>query len=366
MDKKQKSNYREIKKKMKKLTITEKKQIKEKEKKENKERKEKQQKITQRVKVNINIPRSGSQSSGFSNFPFPNSNTEQTTLLKLLNEQLKTINKPISSNQMFNIPEVKKDEPKVVDIFNDVIERNPLFNTNKKQLPFDLKRGLMEKVKEREERIIPIVNKPIDNSNMDIFKQIQARAEERKLKNIDTEDMEKKIAEENKKDFSFTSPLKDELFEKVKEKKERETMSEEDKTPLVNVPKDISNLGMFELIREKTKIPVEQEEGYGLKLSGDEPIEPVEQKKKVGRKPNTEEYKEQKRIEKEQNRLKNNKQINEEAFARLLKKVDEPTEYKTLTEMFNSGQLQTKALKNQLVNYGFSKEKIEGMYKNYR
>jgi hypothetical protein len=368
MDKKQKSNYREIKKKMKKLTIAEKKQIKEKEKKENKERKEKQQKITQRVKVNINIPRSVSQSSGFSNFPFPNSNTEQTTLLKLLNEQLKTNNKPISSNKMFNIPEVKKDEPKVVDIFNDVIERNPLFNTNKKQLPFDLKRGLMEKVKEREERIdkgniIPIVNKPIDNSNMDIFQQIQARADERKLKNIDTEDMEKKLAEENKKDFSFTSPLKDELFEKVKEKKERESMSKEDNIPVVNAPKDISNLGMFELIREKTKIPVEQEEGYGLKPSGDEP---VEQKKKVGRKPNTEEYKEQKRIEKEQNRLKNNKQINEEAFARLLTKVDEPTEYKTLTEMFNSGQLQTKALKSQLVNYGFSKEKIEGMYKNYR
>ena len=359
MDKKQKSNYREIKKKMKKLTLAEKKQIKEKETKEKEQRKEKQQKITQRVKVNINIPRSamGSQSSGFSNFP--KDNMEQTSLLKSINEQLKQKNEPKTSNDLFSIPNNVVNPP-------DLTNRNVISPQRMRNIPN-----------------IPntpnVINKPINTSNLSLDEVVK-----------------KKLKEYNE-DLAIGKE------EKVKEYNEGLAMGEEEKrTPLINLPEDTSNLGMMERInkkeeikpveegksvykeaerifkikkkkqqeddetkriKEKPKIPLEQQEGYGLKQSGDEPIE---EKKKVGRKPNTEEYNQQKKIEKEESRLRNNKQITEEAFSRLLTRVNDPSEYKELTELFRTDQISTKTLKKKLANYGFSKEKIEQIYKNYR
>lgn len=307
MDKKQKSNYREIKKKMKKLTLAEKKQTKEKEKKEKELRKEKQQKITQRVKVNINIPRSagGSQSSGFSNFPFPfpKDNTEQTTLLKSINEQLKQKNEPKTSNELFSIPNNVVINPQ------DLTNRNVISPQRMRNIP----------------NIPNVINKPNDTSNLSLDEVVKKKVKE------------------------YNEGL-------AKEKEER-------RIPLVDIPEDTSNLGLMERIKEKPNIPLEQQEGYGLKQSGDEPIQ---EKKKVGRKPNTEEYNQQKKIEKEESRLRNNKQITEEAFSRLLTRVNDPSEYKELTELFRTDQLPTKTLKKKLANYGFSKEKIEEIYKNYR
>lgn len=310
MDKKQKSNYREIKKKMKKLTLAEKKQTKEKEKKEKELRKEKQQKITQRVKVNINIPRSagGSQSSGFSNFPFPfpNDNTEQTTLLKSINEQLKQKNEPKTSNELFSIPNNVVINPQ------DLTNRNVISPQRMRNIP-------------NIPNIPNVINKPIDTSNLSLDEVVKKKLKE------------------------YNEGL-------AKEK-------EEIRIPLVNIPEDTSNLGLMERIKEIPNIPLEQQEGYGLKQSGDEAIQ---EKKKVGRKPNTEEYNQQKKIEKEESRLRNNKQITEEAFSRLLTRVNDPAEYKELTELFRTDQISTKTLKKKLANYGFSKEKIEEIYKNYR
>ena len=160
MDKKQKSNYREIKKKMKKLTLAEKKQTKEKEKKEKELRKEKQQKITQRVKVNINIPRSagGSQSSGFSNFPFPfpNDNTEQTTLLKSINEQLKQKNEPKTSNELFSIPNNVVINPQ------DLTNRNVISPQRMRNIP-------------NIPNIPNVINKPIDTSNLSLDEVVKKK-----------------------------------------------------------------------------------------------------------------------------------------------------------------------------------------------
>jgi len=316
MDKKQKSNYKEIRKKMKKLTLAEKKQIKEKETKEKEQRKEKQQKITQRVKVNINIPRS--TGGGFVNFPFPfpKDNIEQTTLLKSINEQLKQKNEPKTSNELFSIP-------------NNVVINPPDLNN----------RNVISPQRMRNTSNIPnipnVINKPNDTSNISLDEVVK-----------------KKLKEYNDR-LGMEKESKEGL---AKEK-------EEIRIPLVNIPEDTSNLGFMERIKEKSNIPVEQQEGYGIKQSADEPIQ---EKKKVGRKPNTEEYNQQKKIEKEESRLRNNKQITEEAFSRLLTRVDDPAEYKELTELFRTDQLPTKTLKKKLANYGFSKEKIEQIYKNYR
>lgn len=160
MDKKQKSNYKEIRKKMKKLTLAEKKQIKEKETKEKEQRKEKQQKITQRVKVNINIPRSagGSQGGGFVNFPFPfpKDNIEQTTLLKSINEQLKQKNEPKTSNELFSIP-------------NNVVINPPDLNN----------RNMISPQRMRNTPNIPnipnVINKPNDTSNISLDEVVKKK-----------------------------------------------------------------------------------------------------------------------------------------------------------------------------------------------
>jgi hypothetical protein len=342
MDKKQKSNYKEIKKKMKKLTLAEKKQIKEKEK-EKQQQKEKQQKITQRVKVNINIPRSigGSQSSGFSNFPFPftKDNTEQTSLLKSINEQLKQKNEPKSSNELFTIPSSVMTNPP------DLTNRNVISPQRIRNIPnvrFDIPEVRFD--------IPNVINKPKDTSNFSLDEVVKNKVKEYN-ENLAMGKEEKDMRDKN---------------EKVKEYNENLAMGKEERRiPLINLPEDTSNLGMLERITEKPKASIENEEGYGLKQSGDDD-ETKEEKKKVGRKPNTEEYNQQKKIEKEENRLRNNKQITEEAFSRLLTKVDDPAEYKELTELFRTDQLPTKSLKKKLANYGFSKEKIEEIYKNYR
>jgi hypothetical protein len=221
MDKKQKSNYREIKKKMKKLTLAEKKQIKEKETKEKEQRKEKQQKITQRVKVNINIPRSsaGSQSGGFSNFPYPN--MEQTSLLKSINEQLKQKNEPKSSNDIFGIP--------INAVVNDFTSFEDMSTQPRINIP-------------------AVINKPKDTSNLRLDEAVK-------------EDLRKSVNEYNER-LAMGKEEKDmrDKNEKVKEYNENLAMGKEEKRiPIVNVPEDTSNLGMMERINKKEEIkPVEE------------------------------------------------------------------------------------------------------------
>jgi len=255
MDKKQKSNYREIKKKMKKLTLAEKKQIKEKEK-EKEQRKEKQQKITQKVKVNINIPRSigGSQSSGFSNFPFPfpKDNTEQTSLLKSINEQLKQKNEPKSSNELFSIPSsVMTNSP-------DLTNRNVISPQRVRNIPnvrFDIPEVRFD--------IPNVINKPKDTSNFSLDEVVKNKVKEYN-ENLA---MGKEEKEYNEK-LAMGKEEKDmrDKNQKVKEYNEKLAMGKEEKRiPIVDVPEDTSNLGMMERINKK-----EEEE-----------IKPVEEGKSV-------------------------------------------------------------------------------------
>jgi len=214
MDKKQKSNYREIKKKMKKLTLAEKKQIKEKEK-EKEQRKDKQQKITQRVKVNINIPRSigDSQSRGFSNFP--KDNTEQTSLLKSINEQLKQKNEPKNSNELFSIPS------SVMTNTQDLTNRNAISPQRKRNIP-------------------NVINKPKDTSNFSLDEVVKNKVKE------------------------YNENLA--MGKEEKENNENLAMGKEEKRiPIVNVPEDTSNLGMMERINKKEEEEIKPvEEGKSV------------------------------------------------------------------------------------------------------
>jgi len=331
----------------------------------NKQKQKQKQEQNNKQTIKLNINSSGGMGGGGNQpytypiqqpyiFPTQQPYQEQSTLLKSINEQLKTNNQPKTSNQVFNIPEIKQTQPDELNLFTQMLNIPP---PTKNTLPFDFKEGLTEKLK------IPIVDIPKNTNNLGLIEQIQSKANERKSKNIDAIEMEKNL-EDNKKDFTRTTALKEELLEKVKQKNERQQMEKENKKiPIVDIPKNTSNLGLLEQITEVSNIPLEEQEGYGLKPSGDEPIR---EKKKVGRKPNTEEKKEQKKIEKEENRLKNNKQINDLAFERLLTRVDDPAVFKRLSDLNNNNKLDKRRIKQFLEDYNFSKEKIEEIYKNYR
>jgi len=133
---KPKVTYKEVKRKMKKLTLTQKNRIKE-EKKDTREQKAKEkaekQRISQRIKININIPTSKrEQSNPFINplnplNPLNQSSRDlgtgvaQISLLNSINEQLKNKNKPSSINDMFKIP-VKQSATQTEPLVNRVIE----------------------------------------------------------------------------------------------------------------------------------------------------------------------------------------------------------------------------------------------------
>jgi len=343
-----KSRFSEIKKKMRKLTAVKDKPIKEKTTKEKTAKKSnKKQKITQSVKVNVNTSTQPSQGQPYQlpiSFNTDNLKNLQNTIIELLKKN----NNP-SITERFNIAtntqipnrsmETQTDTSNR-DMETQTINPNSSMETQTENIPKKSMRSQTEN--------IPKTSMETQTINPNRSMETQTINPNRSMETQTMDMFSEKVLK----------PSLYDMINRVKEYNERVAMGEEDKRlPLINIPKDTSNLGMFERINESP-----EEEGYGLKISGDEP---TEEKKKVGRKPSTQEYKEQKAKEKEENRLRNNKQINEEAFSRLLTKVAEPAEYKELTEMFNTGQLPKKALKNKLLKYGFSKEKIEEIYKNY-
>lgn len=101
---KPKVTYKEVKRKMKKLTLTQKNRIKEDKKEQKAKEKAEKQRISQRVKININIPSSVNKSGQPIFNPLNQSSREQISLLNSINEQLKNKNKPASINDMFKIP----------------------------------------------------------------------------------------------------------------------------------------------------------------------------------------------------------------------------------------------------------------------
>jgi len=126
---KPKVTYKEVKRKMKKLTLTQKNRVTEDKKEQKAKEKAEKQRISQRVKININIPTSKGQSSTTQEYlrnpiinPLNQSSREQISLLNSINEQLKNKNKPASINDMFKIPPKRTIETQTEVPVNRVIE----------------------------------------------------------------------------------------------------------------------------------------------------------------------------------------------------------------------------------------------------
>jgi len=314
MEKKSKSKttLKEIKRKMKKMTLAEKKQVKEdikQEKLKEKESKQKQ-KITQRVKININIPTQKAVSPQIQN-PFSSSNRDQINLLTSINEQLKKKDEPKKITENFNIPVTgvaTQTEPKktatslatqTAENFNNsattqTAENLPktAFNIPELIKPFRLK--VVEPSDEstyntpnslsffpnqhsdsslassNEENILDKIQKSVNEKvkNENIRKKDEALSIKKLDKLNETKGIfdetqqilenEKKIDEDMKKlgDAFNKSKLKDILINKVKE----EVSS---KNPIIDKPKDTSNLSLLEKVNEGSKesyfVPTQEE-----------------------------------------------------------------------------------------------------------
>jgi len=310
MDKTNQSRYKEIRSKMKKLSVAEKRQIKEeKQQQQQKEKREKQKnKISQRVKININIP-SQKTSTPAMNL---NSNKEQINLLTSINEQLKKKSQP-EINEMFKIPSKESSTietqtpienfniPKPKSKESSTIEtQTPIenFNIPKPKVKFDLTPkeiitqrdsapiaevesktpkiiqpppegflgDILSKIKERQDRKdigeefkTPILEIPKKEKTLSIADQAKQKVKERQEKGINLEKIEE-FTEKNKAPPKIeTYPLKEELLKNVSqknEKKEREMMGKED-IPIVNKPKDKSNLSLIEQVKPREEITKE-------------------------------------------------------------------------------------------------------------
>ena len=207
---KPKVTYKEVKRKMKKLTLTQKNRIKEDKKEQKAKDKAEKQRVSQRVKININIPanasplvssvnKSGQQTPIFN--PLNQSSREQISLLNSINEQLKNKNKPASINDMFKIP-VRTLETQTEPQMNRTIEtqtRQPVqLQTYTQGTDYEptqqYSQGSQTRVKQREQSTQqePQVNRVIETQTEgddedftqgmeDINKQLQERLAQTRL-----------------------------------------------------------------------------------------------------------------------------------------------------------------------------------------
>jgi len=270
--KKPKTTLKEVRKKMKKLTIAEKKQIKQTETKDKEKKEANKQKITQRVRVNVNIPNSLTQPQS-GNFPNSFYNREQNTLLKSINEQLKQKNEPVANaTQNFNIPQPRQtDEPSPIPTSTGIkIEQNQddneeILKTNlsrefiklrdtiknipPKPILKDTLEGMPPQFSEKVSpppvitpNKIPIVNKPKESSGLSLFEQIKQKEEEQiprteeQVLQLD-EEIKRKVGrtklteeqkQENLRNLRISEQIKEEKRQQAKEKKERKLMEDEE------------------------------------------------------------------------------------------------------------------------------------------
>ena len=298
---------------MKKLTIAEKKQKKQTETKEKEKKEVNKQRITQRVKVNVNVPGSYSQPQS-KNFPNSFYNTEQTTLLKSINEQLKQKNAPISTApQTFNIPIQSQPTSGIIEsqpqsppeptppTTSGIVEDNsyellpPQFSEKISPPPIPI-------IKPKPAEQIPIVSKPPEQSAMTLIQQLKQKQEERKQQEEktpeDVEIMEEEIKEER------TNPKYKRLTEEEKKQK----------------------------AEEKRIINQEKER-----------IQEIEQRIKI-------------------NEAENKKQIERErGFIELLNNTD-IAEHKKLQEAYETGLLTDKAIKDKLKKLKYTPQQIKNIF----
>jgi len=244
---KKEGRFKEVKRKMRRLTLAEKKQVKEeKQQQQQKDKKEKNKsKISQRVKININIP-SSKQGYPYAGFPQQFDNKENVNILKSISEQLKKQSEIKPVTEMFNIP-VKSSasiEP----------QRQPFETQNKTFEDIDY-----PKIKSSKTIDAPKLNLT------ELMDQIQKKARQR------TDDAIKNMEEtiqQNKPVEKIRSKLKGELLSGVAEKNEREMMERNDvrgglkkppipptasgiAIPIIDKPKDTSNLGLLEKVKKE-------------------------------------------------------------------------------------------------------------------
>lgn len=420
MDKKITTSVKDIRKKMRKLSLAEKNKVIKEQKQKEKQKMDKQRtKVSQRVKVNINIPHSLTQPTSYFN-PNQFQNREQTTLLKSINEQLKQKNEPTLPNRMFNQMETQTDEPnmfnipivkqveKPIQISREV--KNPLIikedNTPRLSLMEQIiksgenkKQKSNEDIKSMEEKIKENKSQKTDYSKVmdDLSKGIKEKAKPKSVEEI--KNMED-ILTANKPEVLNNSPIKEELISKVKQKEESKLMGKEDvRFPIVNKPVDDSNLGLLERVSKnvESEVPeqgeslfeemtrkinekkdnekekkrkeeikkkneeLKREEKERIDKLREEQLKQIEEQKLMkkqdksirrGRKPTSEEEKEQKK-----------KNITLRGFNVLLQNT--PIEqHNNLRDALNNGFLDDKGIKNKLKNLKFSKEEINNIFKN--
>lgn len=414
MDKKKKptTTLKEVRKRMKKMTIGEKKQQKEKETKEREKKEANKQKITQRVRVNVNVPSSyNPQMSGGLSGGFPQSFTsnEHTTLLKSINEQLKKKNEPVEIAQNFNIPQpkqirtletqteptqprpepiqielprpepiqIKQPKPKPIrqeqssydkleaELYKMIQEGETLLKERPKELPPQFSEKISPPpIPIIPEKKIPVVNKPVEKSGLSFIEQLKQKQEERQPRTTEeVQQMEKEI-NKNKPQLSLESSLKKELQKKVSE---QPTRTEED---VIQIEEEIKKK------RGKPKLTEEEKQRRAemKKMKAEETRQKIyeinrlkEQDKKQMEKDKKKMIEEEERIKELEKRRKLNEKDNEKqqirnrAFAELLK-YSSIDEQKKLQEAYDTGFLDDDKIKANLKKLKFTPAEIKKLF----
>lgn len=280
MDKtpKPKTTLKEIRRKMKKMTLAEKKQVKEeKQQQKQKEKESKQkQKITQRVKININIPSQKTSSPQIQN-PFSSSNIDQINLLKAISEQLKKKDEPKKTAENFNIP-VKQQSTQTFTPSQEIeTQAEPPSNFNIPELikPFRMKvkapsssdslsnngsffpnlHSDSSLASSNEENILDRIQKSVNEKVKS--ENIKKKDEALSVKKLDKLNQKQQdlINEEIKKmSKSKTNKDMQELAVAIKKNKLKDELINQVKSiPLVDKPKDSSNLSLLKKVKEGSK-----------------------------------------------------------------------------------------------------------------
>ena len=401
---KPKVTYKEVKRKMKKLTLTQKNRINEDKKEQKAKDKAEKQRVSQRVKININIPssvnKSGLQTSvplGPIFNPLNQSSREQISLLNSINEQLKNKNKPASINDMFKIPArtIETQTEPTQQYSQGSQTRQPALNTQGTDYEptQQYSQGSQTRVKQREQSTQqePRVNRVIETQTDEDFTQdmddinneLQQRLAQTRLPEQFSPKLETPIPIIREPNISIISKPKEKsnegLIEKVSKLTEEQLRAEEEAltqkmaASLMENPKmpdkekkqradarkeeverqiDEAEARLVEELKEKVeKDIVKRKQPTGEYVS--EKVKEIEARTKATDNRNPEknkekeqiklveaEYKRQQKEQKEQRGLDN-------AFNMLIQ-FSNLIEERKLTEAYNSGFLKKEDIRNKL------------------
>jgi hypothetical protein len=288
MDKnpKPKTTLKEIRRKMKKMTLAERNKVKEdkKEEKQKEKASKQKQKITQRVKININIPSQKTSSPQIQN-PFSSSNRDQINLLTSINEQLKRKDEPKKAAENFNIPANQQstqteptapifDIPKIIKPFRmKVAEQsddgsytpsssNSLTDYGSFNTPNSLSffpnqysdsslassNENNSAYREQMEKIQKKVNEQVKNENI---KKKDEALSNKKLDKLNQKQQD--LINEEIKKISKKKKTNEDMKELADAIKKDELINQVKNIPVIDKPKDTNNLSLLEKIKEGSK-----------------------------------------------------------------------------------------------------------------